>query len=76
MVPSGSGKGGMSSPVPVQGVSLFESRSISQMSSGSLEEQRLRTSYEKQGDIYLKFFLYIKKLAGSPMTYGVGASRS
>ncbi len=55
MVPSGSGSGGIS----CDEVSLFESRSTSQTSSGSL-----------------KFFLYIKKLAGSPITYGVGARRS
>ena len=36
-------------------LALFESRSASQTSSGSL-----------------KFFLYIRKLVGTPMIYGVG----
>lgn len=59
MVPSGSGKGGISSGVPVGGEILLESKSINQMSSGSR-----------------KFFLNMRKLAGIPITNGVGASSS
>lgn len=59
VVPSGSGKGGKSStPAPVGLIILFVSKSTSQTSSGSRKFVRL----------------YMRKDAGTPMIYGVGAS--
>ena len=57
-MPSGSGKLGKSS-TPDGLLSLFESRSINQTSSGSL-----------------KLRLNMKKLAGTPIMYGVGANNN
>lgn len=53
MVPSGSGKTGISSFEPVGGESLFESRSTSQISSGNLQVN----SYDKN-----QRFFYIQNL--------------
>lgn len=48
MVPSGSGKGGMPSFGPVGGVNLLESKSTSQMSSGSLKCKIQTQNYKQE----------------------------
>lgn len=79
MVPSGSGNNGISSFEPVGGESLFESKSTNQISSGNLKPIKIRhlsNNFNINLLTYLKFFLYIRKVAGIPMTNGVGANNN
>lgn len=57
IVPSGSGRFGRSSAEPDGGVILFESRSTSQMSSGSLKQTACMTKFDFKAIFWLFKFL-------------------